>query len=148
MQFGGSLKNVYAIASGIADGLGFKDNAKAALLTRSLAEMVRLGMALGGQLETFYGLSGFGDLILTCNGKVSRNRTFGERFASGEKIDDLIEKERMTVEGYLSCKSYYEICEEKGLDMPILAQIYAVLYQGVSPQEALMNLMTRELKHE
>lgn len=145
---GGCLKNVYAVGAGICDGLGFKDNTKAALLTRSLAEMVRIGNALGGKMETFFGLSGFGDLILTCNGEESRNRTFGELFAKGESIQSLIEEKGMTVEGYWTAKSFYEICRDKSIDAPILDQIYRILYEGQNVQEALMTLMSRDLKHE
>lgn len=145
---GGCLKNVYAIAAGICDGLGFKDNAKAALLTRALSEMVRIGKALGGSMETFFGLSGFGDLVLTCNGKESRNRTFGELYAKGESIQSLIEDKGMTVEGYWTAKSFFEICQEKGIDAPILDQIYRILYEGQQVNEALFALMGRDLKHE
>jgi len=145
---GGCLKNVYAIAAGICDGLGFKDNAKAALLTRSLAEMVRIGRALGGKMETFYGLSGFGDLVLTCNGQESRNRTFGELFAQGESIRSLIEEKGMTVEGYWTCRSFHQLCKEKGIDAPILDQLYGILYEGQSAQNALVALMSRDLKNE
>ena len=145
---GGCLKNVYAIAAGICDGLGFKDNAKAALLTRSLAEMVRIGRELGGNMETFFGLSGFGDLILTCNGQESRNRTFGELYAKGESIKTLIEDRGMTVEGYWTAKSFFEICQDKGIDAPILEQVYRILYDGQAVHEALLALMNRDLKHE
>jgi glycerol-3-phosphate dehydrogenase (NAD(P)+) len=145
---GGCLKNVYAIAAGMCDGMGFKDNAKAALLTRSLSEMVRIGRALGGKMETFFGLSGFGDLILTCNGQESRNRTFGEALVKGASIDSLIEGKAMTVEGYWTCKSFFEICREKGIDAPILSQLYRVLYEGKPVHEALLALMGRDLKQE
>lgn len=145
---GGCLKNVYAVGAGICDGLGFKDNTKAALLTRSLAEMVRIGNALGGKMETFFGLSGFGDLILTCNGQESRNRTFGELFAKGESIQSLIETKGMTVEGYWTAKSFYEICRDRQIDAPILEQIYRILYEGQNVHEALISLMNRDLKHE
>lgn len=145
---GGCLKNVYAVAAGICDGLGFKDNAKAALLTRSLSEMVRIGQQLGGKMETFFGLSGFGDLILTCNGEESRNRTFGELYAKGESIKSLIEEKGMTVEGYWTAKSFFEICQEKGIDAPILEQIYRILYEEQEVHVALKALMGRDLKHE
>jgi glycerol-3-phosphate dehydrogenase (NAD(P)+) len=148
VSLGGCLKNVYAIAAGMCDGLGFADNAKAALLTRSLAEMVRIGKELGGEMQTFFGLSGFGDLILTCNGQESRNRTFGELFAKGESIQTLIEEKKMTVEGYWTAKSFHNICEEKGIDAPILQQIYGLLYEGNSIGDALGALMSRDLKHE
>ena len=148
VELGGCLKNVYAIASGICDGLGFRDNAKAALLTRSLHEMVRLGVALGGKRETFYGLSGFGDLVLTCNGEESRNRTFGELFAKGVSVEELLGERRMTVEGYRTCKTFHEICCEKDLEAPILHEIHAILYEGKSAEGALKSLMSRDLKPE
>ncbi len=148
VAIGGSLKNVYAIASGCCDGLGLGDNAKAALLTRSLAEMVRVGVALGGQAETFFGLSGFGDLVLTCNGQESRNRTFGERIGRGESIDSILADGRMTVEGYKTCRSFHRICQERGVDAPILAQIHETLFNGQPPVEAIGALMGRSLKAE
>lgn len=148
VELGGCLKNVYAIASGVCDGLELGDNTKAALLTRSLAEMVRVGVALGGKVETFYGLSGFGDLVLTSNGQESRNRTFGELFARGESIQHLIEEKKMTVEGYRTCESFYHIVKEKQIDAPILNEIYAILYQGKGPLDVIKDLMTRELKSE
>ncbi|MCG8525332.1 MAG: NAD(P)-dependent glycerol-3-phosphate dehydrogenase [Opitutales bacterium] len=148
VSLGGCLKNVYAIASGICDGLGFTDNTKAALLTRSLAEMVRIGKTLGGEMETFFGLSGFGDLVLTCNGQESRNRTFGELFAKGESIQSLIEDKGMTVEGYWTCKSFHDICLKKGIEAPILDQIYRVLYEDQNIPDALVALMGRDLKQE
>jgi glycerol-3-phosphate dehydrogenase (NAD(P)+) len=148
VELGGCLKNVYAIASGCCDGLGLGDNTKAALLTRSLHEMTRLGIALGGLQETFYGLTGMGDLVLTCNGKESRNRTFGELIAKGETIEELIEVRKMTVEGYRTSKCFYEICQEKQLDAPILSEIYNTLYNGQSPAHAIQSLMSRSLKAE
>ncbi len=148
VELGSCLKNVYAIAAGICDGLGFRDNAKAALLTRSLHELVRLGVALGGRRETFYGLSGFGDLVLTCNGAESRNRRFGEFFAQGVSVDELLNERRMTVEGYRTCATFDRICREQGLDAPILQQIHAILYEEKSAAEALEALMSRDLKPE
>lgn len=145
---GGSLKNVYAIASGICDGLGFRDNTKAALLTRSLAEMVRLGVAMGGRMETFYGLSGLGDLVLTCNGQESRNRSFGELFARGTSVESLLKEKGMTVEGYKTCANFHALCVEQGLDAPILNEIHAILFEGRAAAEALRSLMGRELKPE
>ncbi|MFP4281863.1 MAG: NAD(P)H-dependent glycerol-3-phosphate dehydrogenase [Opitutales bacterium] len=148
VQLGGSLKNVYAIASGMCDGLGLGDNSRAALLTRSLHELVRLGETLGGRRETFYGLSGLGDLVLTCNGQESRNRTFGELFAQGVSIEELIEKRQMTVEGYRTCACFHAICAEKGIEAPILEQIYRILYEGQDLSGALAALMGRDLKSE
>lgn len=145
---GGSIKNVYAIAAGCCDGLGLGDNTKAALLTRSLAEMFRVGLALGGLTETFYGLSGFGDLVLTCNGQESRNRTFGELVARGQSVKQVIEESGMTVEGYRSCACFKAICDEKQIDAPILQEIYKVLYEGQRPADAIEALMNRSLKPE
>lgn len=148
VELGGCLKNVYAIASGMCDGLGLRDNSKAALLTRALHEMVRVGVNLGGDIGTFYGLTGFGDLILTCNGQESRNRTFGELFAKGESIQSLIEDKQMTVEGYRTSHCFHHICVEKGIDAPILEQIYRILYEGQTADKAIRALMSRELKAE
>jgi glycerol-3-phosphate dehydrogenase (NAD(P)+) len=148
VELGGCLKNVYAIASGLCDGLGLRDNSKAALLTRALHEMVRLGGVLGGKTETFYGLTGFGDLVLTCNGQESRNRTFGERFAKGDSIEQLIEDEQMTVEGYRTTLAFHRICQDRGLEAPILEQIYRILYKGQTANDAIRALMSRELKPE
>jgi glycerol-3-phosphate dehydrogenase (NAD(P)+) len=132
----------------MCDGLGLRDNSKAALLTRALHELVRVGVALGGKVETFYGLTGFGDLMLTCNGKESRNRTFGELFAKGETIESLIEEKQMTVEGYRTSHCFHHICMEKGLEAPILEQIYRILFEGQTASEALGALMGRKLKSE
>lgn len=148
VELGGCLKNVYAIASGMCDGLGLRDNSKAALLTRALHEMVRVGVALGGKLETFYGLTGFGDLVLTCNGEESRNRTFGELYARGESVQSLIEDRKMTVEGYRTSHCFHHICLEKGIEAPILEQIYRILFEGQTVDKAIGALMGRELKSE
>jgi len=148
VELGGCLKNVYAIAAGMCDGLGLRDNSKAALLTRALHELIRVGEALGGQRETFYGLSGFGDLFLTCNGKESRNRTFGELFARGVSVEELLEKREMTVEGYRTSHSFHHICLEKEIEAPILEQIYRILYEGQTADDAMRALMGRGLKAE
>lgn len=148
VELGGCLKNVYAIASGICDGLGLRDNSKAALLTRALHEMVRVGVALGGRVETFYGLTGIGDLMLTCNGKESRNRTFGEAFAKGVSVETLIEERQMTVEGYRTARCFHEICKARGIEAPILEQIHAILFEGRTAGEAMRALMARDLKAE
>ena len=148
VELGACLKNVYAITAGICDGLGFGDNAKAALMTRALAEMVRLGVALGGQLSTFYGLSGFGDLVATCNGGWSRNRIFGQMIANGQCIESLLAERRMTVEGYRSTHCFYRMCRDKELESPILDEVFAVLYEGKNPREVLQSLMGRSLKPE
>jgi glycerol-3-phosphate dehydrogenase (NAD(P)+) len=148
VELGGCLKNVYAIAAGMCDGLGLRDNSKAALLTRALHEMVRVGVALGGRTETFYGLTGFGDLVLTCNGRESRNRSFGELFATGVPVATLLEERQMTVEGYRTSHCFHHICRQREVDAPILEQIYKILYEGQTADKALRALMGRELKPE
>lgn len=147
-EFGGALKNIYAIAAGCCDGLGLGDNAKAAMLTRALAEMVRVGTGLGARMETFYGLSGFGDLVATCHGGWSRNREFGQRIGEGGRAAELIAGRRTVVEGYETTKSFAGLCAEKGIDAPILAQMHAILFQDRRPADALSALMTRGLKAE
>ncbi len=147
-ELGGTLKNIYAIGSGLCDGLGLGDNAKAALLTRSLSEMVRLGAALGADGDTFYGLSGFGDLIATCNGPWSRNRSFGQRVGAGASPEEVILSQRTVVEGYRATRCLREFCVARGIDAPILGEIYAVLYEGRSPQAGIQALMTRDLRPE
>jgi glycerol-3-phosphate dehydrogenase (NAD(P)+) len=148
VEFGGSLKNVYAIASGCCDGLGLGDNAKAALMTRSVAEMVRVGGSLGARRETFYGLSGFGDLVATCHGLWSRNREFGHRIGEGRSIAALLEGRRTVVEGYETTRSFAGLCEEKRIDAPILREMNAILFQDRRPADAISSLMMRELKRE
>ncbi len=147
-EFGGCLKNIYAIAAGCCDGLKLGDNAKAALLTRALAEMVRVGAALGAKADTFYGLSGFGDLVATCTGAWSRNRTFGQHLGEGAKAADLLAASKSVVEGYRTTESFAGLCKERGIDAPILAETYRILYEGRAPASALAALMTRELKRE
>jgi glycerol-3-phosphate dehydrogenase (NAD(P)+) len=124
------------------------DNAKAALLTRALAEMVRLGTLLGARPETFYGLGGFGDLVATANGAWSRNRTFGESIAKGAKVEDLLANRRSVVEGYRSTRSFQQLCSERGIEAPILNEVHAILFSAKPPAAALTALMTRELKRE
>ncbi|MEX2381872.1 MAG: NAD(P)H-dependent glycerol-3-phosphate dehydrogenase [Opitutales bacterium] len=148
VELGGCLKNIYAVAAGCSEGLGLGDNARAALLTRALAEMVRLGVALGAQAETFYGLSGFGDLIATCNGEWSRNRTFGQKIGEGFPITELLSQRKTVVEGYRTTEAFYRLCRTKELNAPILAQVYAILYEAKGPKQALDDLMTRELTSE
>ncbi|MBL9206066.1 MAG: NAD(P)-dependent glycerol-3-phosphate dehydrogenase [Opitutaceae bacterium] len=148
VEFGGCLKNIYAIAAGCSDGLRLGDNTKAALLTRALAEMVRLGVALGAQPETFYGLSGFGDLVATCTGAWSRNRGFGEHLGQGRQAADLIAESKSVVEGYHTAQSFFELCRERGIEAPILTEVHRILYEGKPPAAALSALMTRGLKRE
>lgn len=147
-EFGGALKNIYAVAAGCCDGLGLGDNAKAALLTRALAEMVRVGTALGARIETFYGLSGFGDLVATCHGDWSRNRQFGRQVGEGKDVRELIANRRTVVEGYQTTRAFAELCAVRKIDAPILAQVKAVLFDGQRPADALSALMMRGLKEE
>ena len=147
-ELGGCLKNVYAIGSGICQGLGLGDNATSALLTRSLHEMVQLGSRLGGKEETFYGLSGFGDLVATCYGSWSRNRTFGERIGKGEKIPYLLRAQKKVIEGYSATRAFSKIVRKQGLESPILKEIYSILYQQKDPFLAVQNLMSRSVKQE
>ncbi len=148
VELGGCLKNVYAIAAGCCQGLGLGDNALATLLTRAVAEMVRVGQCLGAQAETFYGLSGFGDLVATCHGEWSRNRTFGEAIAKGRSASAIIASQKTAVEGYRTAKSFHEECWKDGIDAPILEQVYRICYENKPPMEALGDLMSRDLKRE
>jgi len=147
-ELGGTLKNIYAIGAGLCDGLALGDNAKAALLTRSLNEMVRLGVRLGGRRETFFGLSGFGDLVATCSGDWSRNRTFGQRVGQGEAPQAIVDGQKSVVEGYRATQCLQRICDEKNVDAPILEVIHSILYDGLEPLAAMQQLMTRDLKAE
>ena len=148
VEIGGSLKNVYAIAAGCCDGLRLGDNARAALLTRALAEMVRVGVALGARAETFSGLSGFGDLVATCHGGWSRNREFGQRLGEGRPAADLLAGRKTVVEGYRTTESFAGLCQDRGIDAPILGEMRAVLYDGKPPAAALAALMGRCLRSE
>ncbi|HYC71347.1 MAG TPA: NAD(P)H-dependent glycerol-3-phosphate dehydrogenase [Opitutaceae bacterium] len=147
-EYGACLKNIYAIAAGLCDGLKLGDNAKAALITRALAEMVRVGEALGAQRETFYGLSGFGDLVATCHGAWSRNREFGEKIGAGHSVESLLAGRRTVVEGHRTTEAFAGLCRERGISAPILAEVHAILFAGRKPADALLALMTRELKRE
>jgi glycerol-3-phosphate dehydrogenase (NAD(P)+) len=148
VELGGSLKNIVAIAAGAADGLGFGTNAKAALLTRGLVEIVRLGSAMGAKKETFYGLSGLGDLTTTCISRYSRNRWLGESIGSGKKLDDILKETDMVVEGVATTRSAHELAGRYKVDMPITAEIYRVLYENKDPKKAVRDLMTRSPKSE
>jgi glycerol-3-phosphate dehydrogenase (NAD(P)+) len=148
VEYGGSLKNSYAIAAGCADGLKLGDNARASLLTRALAELVRVGTALGAKAETFYGLSGFGDLVATCHGGWSRNREFGRQVGEGRPVAELLAHRKTVVEGYLTTEALAGLCAERGIDAPILREIHAILFLGKQPAAALAALMARELKRE
>lgn len=148
VELGGALKNVIAIASGIADGLGLGDNAKAALVTRGQAEMARMGTALGAKRETFFGLSGIGDLIVTCFSKWSRNRGVGERLGRGERLDDVLGTMVMVAEGVRTAKAAWQLAQKLGVEAPITAEVCGVLYDGKAPGQALNDLMAREAKPE
>jgi glycerol-3-phosphate dehydrogenase (NAD(P)+) len=148
VEIGSCLKNVYAIAAGCCDGLRLGDNSKAALLTRALAEMVRVGQALGAKPETFYGLSGFGDLVATCHGGWSRNREFGQRLGEGRSVAELFAGRKTVVEGYKTTDSFAELCASRGIDAPILREMRAMLFEGKPAAQVLASLMGRELKRE
>ncbi len=147
-EYGACLKNIYAIAAGFCDGLKLGDNARAALLTRALTEMVRVGEALGAKRETFYGLSGFGDLVATCHGAWSRNREFGQRIGEGRTVEELMAGRKTVVEGHRSTDAFHGLCQQKGITAPIMSEVHAILYAAKKPAEALHALMTRELKRE
>jgi glycerol-3-phosphate dehydrogenase (NAD(P)+) len=148
LELGGALKNVVAIAAGVLDGLGFGTNAKAALLTRGLVEIVRLGVASGARRETFYGLSGLGDLTTTCVSQYSRNRWLGEEIGRGKKLKDILKETDMVIEGVATAKAAYDLAKKRGVEMPIATEIYRVLYEGKDPRKALNELMTRSAKPE
>ena len=148
VQLCGALKNVIAIGAGASDGLGFGLNARAALITRGLAEITRLGVAMGANPMTFAGLSGIGDLVLTCTGDLSRNRTLGLKIGKGMKLDEITNGMTMVAEGVKTSISAYELAKKMGVDMPIVDQVYETLYNGKDPLLAVKELMTRELKKE
>jgi glycerol-3-phosphate dehydrogenase (NAD(P)+) len=143
VELAGALKNVIGIAAGISDGLGFGDNAKSALLTRGLVEMARFGTALGAEPATFYGLAGVGDLITTCVSPHGRNRKVGERVGRGEKLADILAHSHMVAEGVATSKSVYERARETGREVPVMSAVYRILYEGLSPLEAVSALMQR-----
>jgi glycerol-3-phosphate dehydrogenase (NAD(P)+) len=148
VELGGALKNVLAIAAGACDGLAMGTNARAALVTRGLAEMARLGVALGGQPLTFMGLSGVGDLILTATGPLSRNRALGMKVAEGIDAAAYLASQRTVAEGYLTAKAAWQLAQAKGVDVPITEQVYHVLHEGRPLFEAMKQLLTRAQKHE
>ncbi|MRR57339.1 MAG: NAD(P)-dependent glycerol-3-phosphate dehydrogenase [Deltaproteobacteria bacterium] len=148
VELGGSIKNVIAIAAGISDGLGLGYNPRAALITRGLAEMARLGLAMGAQSSTFAGLAGMGDLVLTCTGDLSRNRTVGMQLGEGKKLVEILGGMRAVAEGVKTAESAYRLAQRLGVDMPITEQVYRVLYEDKPPRQAVLDLMTRDLKAE
>lgn len=148
VELGGALKNVIAIAAGISDGLEFGDNAKSALITRGLAEMVRFGVAMGAAQDTFYGLAGIGDLIATCGSRHSRNRHVGELLGRGQSLQQIRDGMQAVAEGVFTAQSIVDIARERGIDMPIAGEVYRVLFEGKSPREATIALMQRPLRGE
>jgi len=148
VELGGALKNVIAVAAGIGDGMGFGDNSKAALMTRGLAETTRLGVALGAKPETFTGLSGIGDLMVTCMSKHSRNRGVGERLGKGETLEEIMASMKMVAEGVWNCQAAKELADELGIPVPITEQVNAVVHEGKDPRQAVLDLMARAPKPE
>ncbi len=147
-ELGGAVKNVIALATGMAEGMGFGDNTKASLITRGLAETARLGVALGADPMTFAGLAGLGDLVATCSSPLSRNRTFGERLGRGESMEQVLSHKQQTAEGVKSCRSILDLARKYDVDMPITEQVVAVCHEGLSPRRVMAALMAREAKGE
>lgn len=147
-ELGGAVKNVIALAAGMAEGLGLGDNAKASLITRGLAETARLGAALGADQHTLSGLAGLGDLVVTCGSPLSRNRTFGENLGKGMTLDEVRQATRQTAEGVRSCAAILELARKHDVDMPITEHVVAVVHDGMSPRETVRSLMGRTAKPE
>lgn len=148
VELGGSVKNVIAIAAGVSDGMGFGDNGRAALITRGLAEIVRLGLAAGARLETFMGLSGIGDLIVTAGSVHSRNHTFGRLLAEGHDVERALKEVGMVVEGYHTARSVLELARRYGVEMPITEAVCQVLFENLPPRQAVQELLARDPKPE
>lgn len=148
IELGGSLKNVIALAAGIADGIGYGDNTKAALITRGIYEISKLGMKMGGMTDTFYGLSGIGDLIVTCASMHSRNRRAGILIGQGKSYEEAMKEVNMVVEGVYAAKAAKKLAEKYDVDMPIIEQVNAILFEGKQPEEAVRELMLRDKKIE
>lgn len=148
VELGGALKNVLALATGVLDGLGLGFNPRAALMTRGLAEMTRLGMALGARAETFAGLAGLGDLVLTCTGALSRNRAVGVAIGQGQTLDEALAGKDSVAEGVLNTQSARALTQRAGVEMPIVDATYRILFEGQAPREAIAELMARELRPE
>ena len=147
-ELGGAVKNVIALATGMAEGMGFGDNTKASLMTRGLAETARLGAALGADPMTFAGLAGLGDLVATCSSPLSRNRTFGVRLGSGERLEDILGSTQQTAEGVKSCRSILELARKHDVSMPITEHVVSVVHDGMPPTEMVRGLMSRDTKSE
>jgi glycerol-3-phosphate dehydrogenase (NAD(P)+) len=143
VELGGAIKNVMAIAAGASDGLGFGHSSRAALITRGLAEMTRLGVSLGAEAETFFGLAGLGDLVLTCTGDLSRNRQVGLELGRGRALGEILAGMRMVAEGIRTARVLREVAQKRGVAMPITEKVYEVLYEGKNPGEAVQELMSR-----
>lgn len=148
VELGGALKNVMAVATGIGEGLGLGFNSRAALITRGLAEMTRLGVAVGAQASTFAGLAGMGDLVLTCTGSLSRNRSVGMEIGQGRALAEIMAGRETVAEGVTTTESAYELAEREGIEMPIVAAVHRVLFEGHSPRQAIVDLMGRDLRPE
>jgi glycerol-3-phosphate dehydrogenase (NAD(P)+) len=148
VQLSGALKNIIAIAAGVVDGLNLGDNAKAALLIRGIVEMARLGKALGADTKTFAGLSGMGDLLATCSSKLSRNHFVGEQIAKGRKLKDILASMKDVAEGVSTARAAYALSQKRKIEMPIVSEVHAVLFEGKDPYLAISALMTRTPKGE
>jgi glycerol-3-phosphate dehydrogenase (NAD(P)+) len=148
VELGGALKNVIALAAGISDGLGLGHNTRAALITRGLAEICRLGEKMGARKPTFFGLAGIGDLVLTCTGELSRNRSVGLRLGQGEKLSAILSTMTMVAEGIKTTRSAYQLSLKHQIEMPIVSQINGILYEGCDPRQSVKDLMARDLKAE
>lgn len=148
VEVGGAVKNALAIGAGMSDGLGFGANTRIALINRGLVELMRLGVALGAKKETFMGLAGMGDLVLTCTDNLSRNRRMGLALAAGKTIEEAQEEIRQVVEGVKAAKAVHEVAERLGIEMPIVNQVYRIIYEGVAPRDAVEALMNRAIKAE
>ncbi len=148
MEVGGALKNIIALGAGISDGLGYGDNTKAALMTRGITEIARLGVALGAEPLTFAGLSGIGDMIVTCTSEHSRNNRAGRLIGQGKSLDEVLSSTNMVVEGVKTTKSAYQIAKDKSVEMPITTQLYQILFNKKSPRQGVWDLMGREKTNE
>ena len=148
VELGGSLKNVVAIGCGVCDGLGYGTNTKAAILSRGLVEMARLGKVMGAKEKTFYGLASLGDLLTTCYSHDSRNRYVGEELGKGKRIDQIVASMSMVAEGVATVKAVYKLSQQRKVPMPITIEVYNIIYRGKTPQQAVADLMRRELKPE
>lgn len=148
VEIGGAVKNIIALAAGVVDGLGYGDNTKAALMTRGMKEIARVGISLGGKMDTFYGLTGMGDLIVTCTSMHSRNRRAGILIGQGKSLEEAQQEVGMVVEGVKACKAFYELIKKTGISMPITEALYKALFEAKNPREAISELMVRDKTSE